>query len=728
MHGNSTTDADKLRLSVIEARREDIGRGIARLDPDALKELGASPGDVLQIEGKTSTVVKAMPTFKEQRGRRAIQLDGVARTNAGVVLGQKVAITKVAHHPARRIVMAPLGAAPLHEDDIDYIARRLDGMTTKTGDRLRLPLFGASHRDFQVLKTEPDGPVIVGPDTLLAVEKAHRGEAAEAADIVTYDDLGGLEREVEKIREMVELPLTHPEVFERLGIDPPKGVLLHGAPGCGKTLLARAVAHELDSGFIYVSGPEIIGKFYGESEAQLRKIFDDARKRAPCIIFFDEIDSLAPKRERVEGEVEKRVVAQLLSLMDGLASRGDVIVMAATNRPNSLDPALRRPGRFDREIVIGIPNARARRDILDIHLRGMPLAGDVKVEELAETTHGFTGADLSALCREAAMAALRRQLPTLSLDTGPVPYEALMAMEVGMTDFTEALAEVSPSGLREVAVEVPNVRWNDVGGLDQIKSALQEAIAWPMSQPLLFERMGLQPQRGILLYGPPGNGKTLVVKALASQSNLNFISVKGPELLSKYVGESERGVRELFARARQAAPCIVFLDEVDALVPKRGGEGHSPVTDRVVSQLLTELDGIEVLKDVWVIAATNRPDMLDDALMRPGRLDFRLEVPKPDRAARSAILAVHLRNKPIVESVNLDKLADFTDGMSAAEIRFVCDRAAMNTLRRVFPTTSEASVDIAALRIEQRDFDAALAAWAGGRRAEASYAAGETAG
>lgn len=728
MHGNSATDVDKLRLTVIEARREDIGRGIARLDPDTLKEIGAAPGDVLQIEGKTSTVVKAMPTFKESRGRQAIQLDGVARTNAGVVLGQKVAVAKVAHHPARRIVMAPLGAAPLHEDDIDHVARRLDGMTTKTGDRLRMPLFGASHRDFQVLKTEPEGPVIVGPDTLLSIEKTHRGEAAESADIVTYDDLGGLEREVEKIREMVELPLTHPEVFERLGIDPPKGVLLHGAPGCGKTLLARAVAHESDSGFIYVSGPEIIGKFYGESEAQLRKIFDDARKRAPCIIFFDEIDSLAPKRERVEGEVEKRVVAQLLSLMDGLASRGDVIVMAATNRPNSLDPALRRPGRFDREIVIGIPNARARRDILDIHLRGMPLAGDVKVEELAETTHGFTGADLSALCREAAMAALRRQLPTLSLDTGPVPYEALMAMEVGMTDFTEALAEVSPSGLREVAVEVPNVRWNDVGGLDQIKSALQEAIAWPMSQPLLFERMGLQPQRGILLYGPPGNGKTLVVKALASQSNLNFISVKGPELLSKYVGESERGVRELFARARQAAPCIIFLDEVDALVPKRGGEGHSPVTDRVVSQLLTELDGIEVLKDVWVIAATNRPDMLDDALLRPGRLDFRLEVPKPDRAGRSAILAVHLRNKPIVESVSLDKLADDTDGMSAAEIRFVCDRAAMNTLRRVFPTTSGASVDIAALRIEQRDFDAALAAWTRGSRAEASYAAAENPG
>jgi transitional endoplasmic reticulum ATPase len=519
-----------------------------------------------------------------------------------------------------------------------------------------------------------------------------------------------MEREVAKIREMIELPLSHPEIFERLGMTPPKGVLLHGLPGCGKTLLARAVAHESDADFIYVSGPEIIQKFYGESEAQLRKIFDDARKRAPCIIFFDEIDSLAPKRERVEGEVEKRVVAQLLALMDGLKSRGDVIVMAATNRPNAIDPALRRPGRFDREIAIGIPNEQARREILQIYARGMPLGEGVDLADLAATTHGFTGADLNALCREAAMAALRRQLPELPLGSGPIATEALMAMEVQMPDFREALCEVAPSGLREVSVEVPNVRWDDVGGLDSVKTALREAIAWPLSQPALFERIGLQPPHGILLYGPPGNGKTLLVKALASQSAINFISIKGPELLSKYVGESEQGVRELFARARHAAPCVVFLDELDALAPKRGQDGRSPVTDRVVSQLLTELDGVEALGDVWVIAATNRLDMIDDALLRPGRLDYHLEVARPDRRARAAILGVCLRKKPIAEGIDLAALAERTEGLSAAEVRFVCDRAALSAIRRVFPAAGGEAVEIDSLRIEQRDFDDALAA------------------
>jgi transitional endoplasmic reticulum ATPase len=556
---------------------------------------------------------------------------------------------------------------------------------------------------------------MIHPDTLLAVESARGGAPAQAAreaeDIVTYDDLGGMQREVAKIREMIELPLSHPEIFERLGMTPPKGVLLHGLPGCGKTLLARAVAHESDAEFIYVSGPEIIQKFYGESEAQLRKIFDDARKRAPCIIFFDEIDSLAPKRERVEGEVEKRVVAQLLALMDGLKSRGDVIVMAATNRPNAIDPALRRPGRFDREIAIGIPNEPARREILQIYARGMPLGEGVDLADLAATTHGFTGADLNALCREAAMAALRRQLPELSLGSGPVATEALMAMEVKMPDFREALCEVAPSGLREVSVEVPNVRWDDVGGLDSVKSALREAIAWPLSQPALFERIGLQPPHGILLYGPPGNGKTLLVKALASQSAINFISIKGPELLSKYVGESEQGVRELFARARHAAPCVVFLDEVDALAPRRGQDGRSPVTDRVVSQLLTELDGVEALGDVWVIAATNRLDMIDDALLRPGRLDYRLEVARPDRRARAAILGVGLRKKPVAEGIDLAALAERTEGLSAAEVRFVCDRAALSAIRRVFPAGGE-RIEIDSLRIEQRDFDDALAAQA----------------
>jgi transitional endoplasmic reticulum ATPase len=700
--------AGGLRLIAAEARREDVGRGIVRLDPDVLKQLDAAAGDVVEIEGRSRTVAKAMPIFREHRGRGLIQLDGVTRINAGIGLDQKVKVARAAAHNARRLAMAPLGGGRLHEDEIDYVAGRLDGLAVLAGDRVRASLLGGGHRDFHITLTEPDGPVVIQPSTLLAVESP-RADGREADDaMTTYDDLGGLHREVQRIREMVELPLTHPEIFERLGIDPPKGVLLAGPPGCGKTLLARAVAHEADTGFIFVSGPEIIQKFYGESEARLRKIFDQARQQAPCIIFFDEIDSLAPKRERVEGEVEKRVVAQLLSLMDGLKSRGDVIVMAATNRPDSLDPALRRPGRFDREITIGIPNVRARREILAIHSRGMPLAADIAVDHLADVAHGFTGADLAALCREAAMAALRRHLPTLAPDSGPVPYEALMAMEVTMADFTEALTEVEPSGLREFAIDIPDTRWDAVGGLDAVKLALQEAITWPLSQPGLFERVGLLPPRGILLFGPPGNGKTLLVKALASESSLNFISVKGPQLLSKYVGESERAVRELFARARQAAPCIIFLDEVDALAPRRGGD-LSPVTDRVVSQLLTELDGVEALKEVWVLAATNRPEMLDDALLRPGRFDYRLEVPKPDRAGRAAVFAVHLRGRPLATDVAVAALAETTEGMSAAEVRALCDGAAMIALRRVFHADGETQHEVADSQIRAQDFADALA-------------------
>jgi transitional endoplasmic reticulum ATPase len=705
-----TTDERTLRLTVIEVRREDVGRGIVRVDPDSLKRIGAAVGDILTLHGRSrTTVAKAMPTFREHRGQAVIQMDGVARVNAGAALGQQVSVSKADHHPARRVVLAPIGPSQIHEDELDYMARRLDGLAVHVGDRVRAALFGGAHRDFHVSRTEPEGPVLIQHDTLLVVERA-RADAPQTDDIVTYDDLGGMEQELRKIREMIELPLTHPEIFERLGMKPPKGVLLHGPPGCGKTLLAKAIAHETNTAFIYVSGPEIIQKFYGESEARLRKVFDDAAQRAPAIIFFDEIDSLAPKRDRVEGEVEKRVVAQLLSLMDGLKARGDVIVMAATNRPDSIDPALRRPGRFDREIAIGVPNARGRGEILEIYSRSMPIALDVDRAALAAVTHGFTGADLAALCREAAMASLHRHLPVLAAGTGPVPYDTLMAMEVTMADFTAALGEVEPSALRELSVEVPNVRWEDVGGLEEIKAALREAIAWPLSHPALFEQAGVRPPRGILLYGPPGNGKTLMVKALATQSNLNFISVKGPELLSKYVGESERSVRELFARARQVAPCIVFLDEVDALVPKRGLHDRSPVTDRVVSQLLTEIDGVELLKDVWVIAATNRPDIIDDALLRPGRLDFQLEVPKPDLRARAAILAVHLRSKPVDAAVDVARLAEQADGLSAAEVRFVCDRAAMNAIRRVFPAASATVAAVADLRIGQEDFDAAVTA------------------
>jgi transitional endoplasmic reticulum ATPase len=707
------TDDGTVRLTVVEARGEDIGRGIVRVDPDALKRIGAAPGDILTVRGRSrATVAKAMPTFRDQRGQAVIQMDGVARVNAGAALGQQVAVARSRHDVARRVVLVPIGSAQINEDELDYMARRLDGVAVHAGDRLRAAVFGSAHRDFNVSRTEPDGPVLIQPDTLLVVERP-RADAPRTEDIITYDDLGGMDQELRKIREMVELPLTHPEIFERLGMKPPKGVLLHGPPGCGKTLLARAIAHETDTRFIYVSGPEIIQKFYGESEGRLRGIFEEAARKAPAIIFFDEIDSLAPKRDRVEGEVEKRVVAQLLSLMDGLKARGDVIVMAATNRPDSIDPALRRPGRFDREIAIGVPNAKGRGEILEIYARGMPVADDVDRAALAEATHGFTGADLAALCREAAMASLHRHLPVLTPGAGPVPYETLMAMEVSMADFTAALGEVEPSGLRELAVEVPNVRWEDVGGLDAIKAALREAIAWPLSQPALFERAGLKPPRGILLYGPPGNGKTLMVKALASQGNLNFISIKGPELLSKYVGESERAVRELFTRARQVAPCIVFLDEVDALVPRRGLHDSSPVTDRVVSQLLTEIDGVEGLKDVWIIAATNRPDIVDEALLRPGRLDYQLEVPRPDLRARAAVLAVHLRSRPVDEMVDVARLAEQTEGLSAAEVRFVCDRAAMNAIRRVFPADGVASAAISELRMRQEDFDAAVAAQRG---------------
>ncbi|HEV2301835.1 MAG TPA: AAA family ATPase, partial [Stellaceae bacterium] len=553
------------------------------------------------------------------------------------------------------------GGTRLGEDDIDYVASRLDGLAVSAGDRVRLPLLGGEHSDFTILLTEPDGAVLIRPKTLLAIGSPP-GEAGEAEEITTYDDLGGLHHEVQRIREMVELPLAHPEIFERLGIAPPKGVLLYGPPGCGKTLLARAVAHEADAYFIHVSGPEIINKHYGESEERLRKIFGDARRMAPCIVFFDEIDALAPRRDRVEGEVERRVVAQLLSLLDGLESRGEVVVMAATNRPESLDPALRRPGRFDREITIPIPSAQARREILAIHSRGMPLAADVDRDKLADAAHGFTGADLAALCREAAMASLRRHLPKLMPGSGRLAHEVLAAMQVTMADFAEALAEITPSGLREFAIDVPEVGWEAVAGLDAVKRALEEAIAWPLREPALFARLRLEPPRGILLYGPPGNGKTLIVQALASRGHMNFISVKGPQLLSKYVGESERAVRELFARARQAAPCLVFLDEVDALAPRRGGE-RSEAADRVVSQLLTELDGIEAMRGVCVIAATNRPDIVDEALLRPGRIDYRLEVPKPDRQRREAVLAMRLRERPLAADVDVARLAAETEGM-----------------------------------------------------------------
>ena len=667
-----------LSLKVAEALGKDVGRGLARMDPADIAALGLEIGDVVELAGKRKTVAKAMPAYKEQRGRARIQIDGLTRENVGTGLDQAVEVRKIATRPAVRVVLVPTTITP-RERDLKYIGSLLDGLPVMAGDRIRATLFGSRAADFKVASTVPPGPVTVRPTTILEVG---RSEKSEVAGAVSYEDVGGLKPQILRVREIVELPLRYPEVFERLGIDAPKGVLLLGPPGCGKTLIARAVAHETDASFFSVNGPEIIHKFYGESEAHLRKIFDEAARKAPSIIFLDEIDAIAPRREQVVGDVEKRVVAQLLALMDGLSQRGHVIVLAATNIPNALDPALRRPGRFDREITIPIPGREGRLEILAIHSRGMPLAQDVELERMAAITHGFVGADLEALCREAAMICLRRLLPEIDFAAAEIPYDALLRLEVHMHDFVEALREVEPSAIREVFVEVPDVRWEHVGGLADVKQRLVEAVEWPLKHRALFDRVAVAPPKGILLTGPPGCGKTLLVKAVANETEVNFISVKGPELLSKYVGESERAVREVFRKAKQAAPCIVFFDEIDALVPIRSaGSSDSHVTERVISQFLTELDGIEELGDVLVLGATNRPDMLDPALRRPGRFDIQLEVPRPDRAGREEIFRIGLRGKPLAEDIRVDELAAATEGCTGADIQAVCNLGALETIR-----------------------------------------------
>jgi transitional endoplasmic reticulum ATPase len=675
-----------LSLKVTEALGKDVGRALARMDPADIAALGLEIGDVVELSGKRKTVAKAMPAYKEQRGRARIQIDGLTRENVGVGLDQAVEVRKIATRPAVRVVLVPTTITP-RERDLKYIGSLLDGLPVVAGDRIRATLFGSRAADFKVASTAPPGPVTVRPTTVLEVG---RTEKSEAAGGVSYEDVGGLKPQILRVREIVELPLRYPEVFERLGIDAPKGVLLLGPPGCGKTLIARAVAHETDASFFSVNGPEIIHKFYGESEAHLRKIFDEAGRKAPSIIFLDEIDAIAPRREQVVGDVEKRVVAQLLALMDGLSQRGHVIVLAATNIPNALDPALRRPGRFDREITIPIPGREGRQEILAIHSRGMPLAPDVDLVRIAAITHGFVGADLEALCREAAMICLRRLLPEIDFAAAEIPYDALLRLEVHMHDFVEALREVEPSAIREVFVEVPDVRWEHVGGLSEVKQRLIEAVEWPLKHRALFDRVAVAPPKGILLSGPPGCGKTLLVKAVANETEVNFISVKGPELLSKYVGESERAVREVFRKAKQAAPCIVFFDEIDALVPIRGaGSSDSHVTERVISQFLTELDGIEELGDVLVLGATNRPDMLDPALRRPGRFDVQLEVPRPDGEGRKEIFRIGLRGKPLAEGIRVDELAAATEGCTGADIQSACNLAALETIREALRDTDE---------------------------------------
>ncbi|MCX5648309.1 MAG: CDC48 family AAA ATPase [Planctomycetota bacterium] len=682
-----------IRLKVTEALGKDLGRGFARLDPADMARLGVAIGDVLEIVGKRKTVGKAMPVYKDLRGQSRIQIDGLSRENAGTGIDQIVEVRRAAAKPAKNVVLSAVTIAPSGRD-LEYIGSLLDGLPVVEGDRIRATLFGTRSADFKVKSTTPAGPVVINPTTTLEVKGSGEKER-EGARPISYEDIGGLKREISRIREIIELPLRYPAVFERLGIDAPKGVLLHGPPWCGKTLIARAVAHETEANFFAVNGPEIIHKFYGESEANLRKIFEEAARKAPSIIFLDEIDAIAPRREKVVGDVEKRVVAHLLALMDGLNQREHVIVVAATNIPDALDPALRRPGRFDREISFPIPDRIGRREILDIHARGMPLAEDVDLDHLAAITHGFVGADLEALCREAAMVSLRRIMPEIDFAAAAIPYEALMKLEVRMPDFLEALREVEPSAIREVIVEVPEVHWDDVGGLEDVKRELIEAVEWPLKYPELYAEIAVKPPKGILLSGPPGCGKTLLAKAVASETEVNFIAVKGPALLSMYVGESEKAVREVFRKAKQAAPCIIFFDEIDALVPIRGSAGSdSHVTERVISQFLTEMDGVEELGAVLVLAATNRLDMLDPALLRPGRLDLLLEIPLPDLAGRRKIFEIGLRGKPVAKDVRPEELAALTDEtFTGADIQAVCTRAALEALREAVAKTGVGNPD-----------------------------------
>ena len=666
-----------LSLKVLEAYTRDVGRGVARIDYDSMDTLNASTGDVIEIKGKRRTVAKCLPLYPSDEGKGIIRIDGLGRNNSGIAIGDTISVRKIKAVAAEKVVVAPLEAIP--PIDERYLADALESVPLIKGDNVMVPYFGG-RLTFQVIAVNPAADaVLITQKTVFHI--AEKGETLRGVPQVTYEDIGGIHNEIKKVREMIELPLRHPEIFEKLGIEAPKGVLLYGPPGTGKTLLAKAVANESNAHFISISGPEIMSKFYGESEARLREIFKEAREKAPSIIFVDEIDSIAPKREEVTGEVERRVVSQMLSLMDGLEARGKVIVISATNRPNAIDPALRRPGRFDREIEIKVPDKKGRKDILAIHSRNMPLNDDVNLDKISSVSHGYVGADLEYLCKEAAMKCLRRLLPVLSLEEEKLPPETLDKLIVNHEDFQKALIEVTPSGMREVFIENPDVKWEDVGGLEDVKRELQEAVEWPMKYPSLYDKLGHSMPRGILLHGPSGTGKTLLAKAVATQSEANFVSVRGPELLSKWVGESERGIREIFKRARQSAPCVIFFDEIDSIAPIRGAGGETAVTERVVSQLLTELDGMENMHGVIVLAATNRADMIDPALLRPGRFDKIIQIPLPDKESRKSILKINAEKIPTISEesdpthVDFNKLAELTDGLSGADTASIANTA-----------------------------------------------------
>jgi len=669
-----------ITLKIAEISVKDAGKGLGRVDPKDMHALGIAAFDLIEIGGKRKTVVRAMPLEKSQRGQSLIQVDGITRENARVGIDDSVFVKKVESKQAIKVVLAPTSAdLLLNGDNTDYLVSRLDGIPVTVGDRVRITLPGLRIEDFQVLGAIPAESIVVRSATKIELRKKPKGKVDTSR--VTYEDVGGLKEQIRKVREMVELPLRYPQVFERLGIDPPRGVLLLGPPGSGKTLLAKAVAHETNVSFQAINGPEIIHKFYGESEARLRDIFEIAERNQPSIIFLDEIDAIAPKREKVSGEVEKRVVAQLLALMDGLKDRGRVIVVGATNLPSMLDSALRRPGRFDREVSLDVPDRNGRLEIFEVHTRGMPLADDVDLERLADITHGFVGADIENLCREAAMRSIRTMLPDIDFEGSNLPYDKLMELRVEMEDFIDALRGVEPSAIREIFVEIPKVNWKDIGGLDEIKERLTEAVIWPIKYRELFEATQTKAPKGILLYGPPGNGKTLLAKAIANESGVNFISIKGAELLSKYVGESEHAVREVFKKAKQVAPCIVFFDEIDAIAPCRAGGDNTHVSERVVSQLLIEMDGVEELRGILVLAATNRIDMVDPALLRAGRFDLSLKIPYPDEEALFEILCIHTRGKPLARDVNLREIAGSIKGLSGADIELLCQRASLIAIR-----------------------------------------------
>ena len=733
----------EIRLKVAPAHQRDVGRGIVRIDRRAMREIGVQTGDVVEIIGTKNTAAVVWPAYPEDEGLEIIRMDGTIRKNAGVGLGDEVTVRKAEVREAKKVIVAPTEPIRFGRDFVEWFHERLIGRPVVRGDYIKIGILG-QELTFVVTATQPSGIVQITEFTDFQVSEKPVKEVSKTAALgVTYEDIGGLKDVIQKVREMIELPLKHPEIFEKLGIEPPKGVLLYGPPGTGKTLLAKAVANEANAHFIAINGPEIMSKYYGESEERLREVFKEAEENAPAIIFIDEIDSIAPKREEVSGEVEKRVVSQLLTLMDGLKSRGKVIVIGATNRPDAIDPALRRPGRFDREIEVGVPDKQGRKEILQIHTRGMPIEPEFRkskvieilekleqndayreavekalpkvreakdeeeikralrevdeklydevkakliddlLEELAEKTHGFVGADLAALAREAAMVVLRRLINEgkINPEQEKIPPEVLSELRVRKEDFYEALKMVEPSALREVLIEVPNVHWEDIGGLENVKQELREAVEWPLKYPEAFMGLGITPPKGILLYGPPGTGKTLLAKAVATESEANFIAIRGPEVLSKWVGESEKNIREIFRKARQAAPTVVFIDEIDAIAPRRGTDVNR-VTDRLINQLLTEMDGIQENSGVVVIAATNRPDIIDPALLRPGRFDRLILVPAPDEKARLEIFKVHTRKVPLAEDVNLEELAKRTEGYTGADIAAVVREAAMLAMRR----------------------------------------------